>query len=84
VSATLSYASAAIVLLLAEHADDEAQKLPNPCVGNTAVSAGSRSASRRTDRYCARVSRSVCSAPDRSVRPTVPYRRLPPLNSTGA
>ena len=57
------------------------QKLPNPCVGYTATSAGSSAASRRTERYCARVSCSVDSGPIRSVRPTAPYSRDPPVNT---
>ena len=57
------------------------QKLPKPCVGYTAASSGSASARRRTERYWARVSCSVCSGLIRSVRPTAPYSMDPPVNT---
>ncbi len=57
------------------------QKLPNPCVGYTATGSGSWPASRRTERYWARVSGSVWSALIRSVRPTAPNSIEPPVNT---
>ena len=55
-------------LLLADE-----QKLPNPWVGYTWASSGSRSARRRAATgTAARVSSSVDAAATRSVRPTVP------------
>lgn len=57
------------------------QKLPNPWVGNTGVSAGSSRASRRTEWYWAWVSASVSWGPSRSVRPVAPNSIDPPVNT---
>ncbi len=56
------------------------QNDPAPCVGHTATSS-SRVASRRSDRYWARVSSSVRSAPSRSVRAAEPTISEPPVNT---
>nr|BFE80603.1 hypothetical protein GCM10020093_032040 [Planobispora longispora] len=53
------------------------QNEPAPWVGHNAVSSGS-SARRRSERYWARASASVCSAPDRSVRAAEPTIKDPP------
>ena len=61
------------MVLESDPLDDAAeQKLPKPCVGCTLTSPGSSAASRRADRYWARVRASVASSLMRSVLPTVP------------
>ena len=58
-----------------------AQKLPNPCVGWTAVVSGSVAASLRTEACCAAASLRACSAPSRSGRPAEPCSSDPPVNT---
>jgi hypothetical protein len=59
----------------------EEQKLPKPWVGSTVVSSASSVASRRAVANCLRVSSSASDRARRSVRPTEPYSRLPPVNT---
>jgi len=56
------------------------QNDPAPWVGHTAVASG-RVASWRSERYCARASSSVRSAPSRSVRAAEPTIRDPPVKT---
>ena len=58
-----------------------AQKLPKPCVGCSDVSYRQRPEAPRREPLGAREGQSVSVGSTRSVRPTVPKSRLPPLNS---
>lgn len=58
-----------------------AQKLPNPCVGQSRAPSGSRSDSRRAEACWWRARVRACSAPSRSVRPVPPNNSEPPVNT---
>ena len=59
-------------------AGPEEQNEPNPWVGNSAASGPASAARRRTEAYWSWVKPTVSASATRSVRPTEPYRRLPP------
>ncbi len=59
----------------------EEQKLPKPCVGNTATSSGSSAAGRCAEACWARARCSVSRGSTRPERPTVPMSREPPVKT---